>query len=312
MENLLISLRCVLPIFLIICTGAIARRRNFVPEETFSNLSIFSFHTLIPCMLFYNIYASDLSLSFDPAMLLFLVGSLLLWFCLGMVVFHRFEPDPRTRGAYLQCFFRTNIAVFSVVLAENLLDPAGVASMAMAVAIITPLFNVLSVIALESCRGGTIHIPTILKGILKNPLIPPCLLGIAFLVLRIRLPAPVEQALSTLGGAGSALTLIALGASFQTDGLRKNWKKVLFCDFIRLILSPFAAVSCALLLGFRGNALGVILLATAAPMATNTYPMAIACDSDHELTGQAVVTTAFLACFTLFLWIFLLKQFAFL
>ena len=37
--------------------------------------------------------------------------------------------------------------------------------------------------------------------------------------------------------------------------------------------------------------------------------MAIARDSDHELTCQIVVTSSFLCCFTLFVWIFALKQF---
>ena len=36
--------------------------------------------------------------------------------------------------------------------------------------------------------------------------------------------------------------------------------------------------------------------------------MAMARDSDHELTGQIVVTTSFFCYITLFLWIFVLKQ----
>ena len=40
--------------------------------------------------------------------------------------------------------------------------------------------------------------------------------------------------------------------------------------------------------------------------------MALACDSDHELTAQLVVTTSLLCSLTLFLWIFLFKQIGFL
>ena len=40
--------------------------------------------------------------------------------------------------------------------------------------------------------------------------------------------------------------------------------------------------------------------------------MALACDSDHELTAQLVVITSLLCTFTLFFWIFLLKQLGFL
>ena len=46
----------------------------------------------------------------------------------------------------------------------------------------------------------------------------------------------------------------------------------------------------------------------ASPIASSTYPMALVYDSDHDLTGQLVITTSLFCCFTLFLWIFLCKQ----
>ena len=70
----------------------------------------------------------------------------------------------------------------------------------------------------------------------------------------------------------------------------------------------FVAIVCAIAFGFRGSDLGIVLLCTATSLATTSFPMAIARDSDHELTCQIVVTTSFLCCFTLFLWIFILKQ----
>ena len=74
------------------------------------------------------------------------------------------------------------------------------------------------------------------------------------------------------------------------------------------MLAPAVAVTAGILLGFRGDALGVILIAAASPTAVNSYAMALACDSDHELTAQSVFTTSFFCSFTLFLWIFALKQ----
>ena len=78
------------------------------------------------------------------------------------------------------------------------------------------------------------------------------------------------------------------------------------------MISPLLALSAALLLGFRGEALGIILVCLASPTASSAYPMALVCDSDHELTAQLVVSTSLLCTFTLFFWIFLLKQLGFL
>ena len=68
------------------------------------------------------------------------------------------------------------------------------------------------------------------------------------------------------------------------------------------------ALAAAYLTGLRGNELGIVLVITGSPVASAAYPMAMAMDSDYELTGQMVVISSLLCCFTMFLWIFLLRQ----
>ena len=151
-----------------------------------------------------------------------------------------------------------------------------------------------------------------LSGILRNPLIIGCFLGILCLLSGLCLPSPVEQAVKNLGNAGSVTTLLALGASFEFSGVAKNRKAIIRCTLHRLVTAPLLAFAAAILLGFRGDALGVILVCLASPTASTAYPMALSCDSDHELTAQLVVITSLLCSFTLFCWIFFLKQLGFL
>ena len=106
----------------------------------------------------------------------------------------------------------------------------------------------------------------------------------------------------------STMTLVALGASLRLDGMRKNFRRAVLCSAHRLLLAPLVMVTAACLLGFRDNDLGVILICAGAPTAASSYPMALACDSDHELTAQVVVSTSMFFCLTMLLWIFGLKQ----
>jgi len=308
MENLLIALNCVVPAFIIICTGALVRNRNVVPEDTFTRISKIAFHFLLPCLLFHSIYTTDLSIALDVKLISYQVSFLLLWYAAGFVFTKFAIPDHRVRGAFLQTFFRSNIAIIGIAMAESLMGAPGVALMAMAIAVIVPIYNVLAVVTLEVCRGGKIELGPTLMSIAKNPLIWACVIGLVFLLLRIPVPASVLKGLNQIGNAGSVMTMIALGATFQFSGVRKNLKKLIAANALRLIITPAVALAGAYILGFRGNALGTVLLCTAASLATTAYPMAIARDSDHELTGQIVVTTSFFCCFTLFLWIFVLKQ----
>jgi hypothetical protein len=308
MENFIISLRCVIPMFLTLCTGFFARKWQVIPADAFPHLSTLSFQVLLPCLLFYNVYSADLHTAVQPKLLIFLVGWTLCWFLLAYIFYTVTEPNPRRRGAFIQNAYRSNIAVIGVSLAQSLMDADGIAALSLSISVLVPTFNVLAVITLETCRGGGVDAKHTLLGIAKNPLIRGCVLGILCLVLGIHLPSPVEQAVKSLGSAGSTMTLIALGASFQFQGLRKNLRPVAISTAIRLVLTPLLALSLALILGFRGSSLGVVLICLGTPTAASAYSMALACDSDHELTAQLVVTTSLFCSLTMFLWIFLLKQ----
>lgn len=308
MENLLISFNCVFPVFVTMFIGHLTHRARIVPEETFPQLSRLCFHVLLPIMMFTNLYTADFSVSFSGKLVFFLVLQVVIFFLIGYLTALRFVPDPRTRGTWTQAFFRSNIAVIGVALAEPMMDHAGVATMTIAIAIIVPLYNVFAVFTLESFRGTEFNLKQVLVNVAKNPLIIGSVLGIIFHLLPFRLPGALLSPLVNLGKAGSLLILVALGASFNLESLRGNSRNLAFLTFVRLIAAPAFGLILAALSGLRGNALGTILICAGTPMATTVFPMAQAYDSDYELAGELVVVTSLLCCFTMFLWIFLLKQ----
>ena len=307
MKSLIISLNCVAPIFIMLIVGLLIRKSGMVPEEMFHQLSTVCFNILIPSQIFYNIYCSDLNAVFSLSLMGYLAAWEAIWFFLNYAFFTWRDPDPRTRGVYIQCAFRTNIAVVGVSLAKTMMDGAGVAAVTMATALLIPIYNVLAVFTLETCRGQKVHLNKTLKAIGKNPLIWSCVVGIVCVMIGFRLPDPLERSIRDLGTAGGAMTLISLGASLKGQGLVDNRRKLVGCNLLRLLIAPASALVPAFLFGFKGNSIGTILICTATPMATTAFPMALACESDYELTGQVVITTSLFCCITLFLWIFALK-----
>lgn len=309
MENFLVSVRCITPVLLVMCLGIFIRSRNLVPDEMYGHLSTLCFHFLLPFQLFYNIYGTRPEGAFSPRLLVFLETGTLIWFLANYAFFAAAEPDCRARGAYIQNAFRSNIAVVGVSLAQAMMGGGpGVAAMSIATAVLVPTYNVLAVVTLESCRGGRADVGAVARQILENPLIQACVLGVIFLVLEIRLPQIVDQAVKNLGTAGSIVTLVSLGASLRLNGIRKNLRRAALCSVHRLLIAPLVMVASACLLGFRGDDLGVILICAGAPTATSAYPMALACGSDHELTAQVVAATSLFFCLTMLFWIFGLKQ----
>ena len=64
----------------------------------------------------------------------------------------------------------------------------------------------------------------------------------------------------------------------------------------------------AVALGFRGVELCTILVVFGAPVAVNSYTMALQMDGDADLAGGIVLLTTAVSCLTLFFWIWLLKS----
>lgn len=308
MENFIVAVNCVAPVFLTLMFGYYTRKKNIVPEETFNSISKICFNVLLPLMMFNNVFSSNLQVAFSPSLIVFLLAETILVFSLAFFVVRRTVKDPRLQGVYIQNAFRSNIAVIGISLSQTLMDENGVASMTMAIAVLVPTFNALAVIALEVCRGQRVNFCKTARNIIKNPMILGALLGAAALLLNVRIPVSVRTAIKDAGKAGSVMTLVALGASFRFSGLQKNQKKIFYCSVVRLIAVPSVVLLCAVALGLRNNELAVIMICTASPLATTSYPMALVYESDYELTGDQVVISSLLSCFTMMIFIFTLRQ----
>ena len=295
MENLIVAVNCVIPVFICLAVGYIAKMRRVIPEGTYPYINRFSFTVLLSVQMFHNVYSAEFNRAFSPRLIAYLLGATLFIYITAGLIFRHAVKDPRTRGAYWQDAYRTNVAIVGIALMEVLSDANGVALMTIAVSILVPLYNVLAVIALELCSGRKVSIGTALRNVLKNPLIIGAVSGILVRFIGLRLPSAVESA-------------VALGASFDFSEVGKNLRRLLFGNIMRLIIVPLITVGCAVFFGFRGDELAVILLCGATPVATTAFSMAQVYNSDYELTGQLVVTTSLMSCPTLFVWIFALKQ----
>lgn len=308
MENLIVAVNCVIPVFICLAVGYIAKMRRVIPEGTYPYINRFSFTVLLSVQMFHNVYSAEFNRAFSPRLIAYLLGATLFIYITAGLIFRHAVKDPRTRGAYWQDAYRTTVAIVGIALMEVLSDANGVALMTIAVSILVPLYNVLAVIALELCSGRKVSIGTALRNVLKNPLIIGAVSGILVRFIGLRLPSAVESAVASLGKAGMTMALLTLGASFDFSEVGKNLRRLLFGNIMRLIIVPLITVGCAVFFGFRGDELAVILLCGATPVATTAFSMAQVYNSDYELTGQLVVTTSLMSCPTLFVWIFALKQ----
>ena len=308
MENLMISANAVLPMCLVMALGYGTRRLGWLRREEISTINKIAFRIFLPCLLYYNIYCSDLSGSFDPLLMAYAVGGVLLTFGLALGYTLLTEKLPERRGVLIQGMFRSNYVIMGIPVATALLGADQLGTVSILIAVIVPLFNMLAVVVLAVFRGQKPKPLHILGQIAKNPLVIGSVLGILTLVAGIRLPHILEQTIQSVSAIASPLQLFLLGAFFQFSGLKTYRRELVTVSIAKLIVSPGLFLGLGALLGFRGVAFVSLIGIFASPTAVNSFTMAQQMGGDAELAGDIVVTTSAASILTMFLWIFLFKS----
>ena len=308
MENLMISANAVLPMCLVMALGYGTRRLGWIRREEISAINKIAFRIFLPCLLYYNVYCSDLSGSFDPLLMAYAVGGVLLTFGLSLGYTLLTEKLPERRGVMIQGMFRSNYVIMGIPVATALLGSDQLGTVSILIAVVVPLFNMLAVVVLEVFRGQKPKPLHVLGQIVKNPLVIASALGILTLAAGIRLPHILERTIQNVSAIASPLQLFLLGAFFQFSGLKTYRRELVTVSAAKLIVSPGLFLGLGALLGFRGVAFVSLIGIFASPTAVNSFTMAQQMGGDAELAGDIVVTTSAVSILTMFLWIFLFKS----
>lgn len=311
MESLIVSFNAVAPIILMVSLGYFLKSRKVFDKHTLGMVNNVCFKVFLPILLFMNVYTTKISQIFNGKLLIFLIVAVLSIFGILSILVPIFEKEPNRRGVLIQGIFRSNFVILGIPLAMAVYGPESTGLTSMLIAVIIPLYNILAVITLEIHSGGKIALGKVLKGIAGNPLIIFTFLGIFFLVTGIKLPRFLESTLTDISKIATPLSIIVLGGSFEFSKVARNKKQLFFGVLGRLVIVPLVVVSAAIMAGFRGMVLMVLVTIFATPTAISSFVMAQNMGGDGELAGQQVVFTSMFAGITVFLWIFVLRSMGF-
>ena len=309
LESFTICLNAVLPIFLLMAVGYAARCFHLLDRADVAKINKIVFRAFMPAMVFYNIYSSDLSSAVRGSLLGYAVLGVFAEFLLSLGYALLFVKERSRRGVVIQGLFRSNFVIIGLPIAESLVD-GDLGPVAMLLAAVVPLYNVLAVITLAIFNGQKPDWKKVLLDILENPLIIGSAVGIAALLAGIRLPAPLEKVVSQMSDATSPMLLFLLGAFFQFRGMRGHVRELAAVCLGRLVVFPALFLGLAAAMGFRGVELVSLLGIFASSTAIASFTMAQQMGGDAELAGDIVVWTSALCSFTLFGWSLLFKLLA--
>ncbi len=321
MDNFLFAINAVLPLFLVVAVGYFIRAIRLVDDHFLEAANQFCFKVALPCLLFKNIYAPGAALSeYDPWILALpvagtLAAALLAWLLSPWIVRERAQA-----GVVVQATFRSNFVLFGLPLVVNVFGPEAATPTSIVMAVVVPLFNVLSVIALtalgphdgaQTAQSRSAAVRGMLWSILKNPFIIAVLIAVFFTLIHLRLPEIVTRAVSDLGQIATPLMLVVLGGQFKFQKVTANRKPLVITTINKLVILPAVMIAAAVLFGLRGAQLAPVFGVFATPTAIASMVMAHNMGGDSELAGQIILVTTLISVVTIVGFVFALRALGF-
>ena len=304
LSSFLIAINAVLPFIVYLGFGYLMKHIGLVEEPFLNKLNGVVFKAFFPFLMFWNLYNVDTDFSVRGRFLTVAVGSLLLLLALLCLTVPRIVKERSKQSVIIQAIYRSNFVLFGIPMAESVFGAKGAATATVLVAIVVPIYNAFAVILFEYYRGGDIKPLQLLKNIVTNPLILGALVGLIFLLLKIRLPASLEKPISEFSGLTTPMALFVLGGTLRFSSMRQNRRYLWPVIGIKLLLLPLLVTLLAGPLGLTNVERFVFLIMSGAPVAVSSFTMAANMGGDGDLAGEYVFLSTLVSLGTLFAFIF--------
>ena len=278
----------LLPDFLLIVAGFLICRHTALDRVVWGGVERLVYWLLFPVLLFVSIVRSPL----DPAATLGLAtgGVLTVAVGIGLATALRALPgvDPHRQASGAQVAFRFNSYV-ALALAERIGGAAGVASIALLVALCVPLANFGAVWSLAR-HGGQ----NTLRELVHNPLILSTVAGLVANLAGLHLPDTAATVLTRIGAAALPLGLMAVGAGLELGGLQKAPRLAAALLAIRHLALPLVGLGLGIALALPAGQAQILLAFAALPTASSCYVLAARMGGDGAYVAGLVTASTLL------------------
>ena len=307
LQNFIICVNAVIPSAIYLIIGITLKVTGVIKDEEVKKFTHVVFVTLYPFIMFDNLYGKNIADNMDVKLGLYAVGFTVLQFAASWIFVCAIEKNNYERGAMIQALYRSNYVLMGFPIAVNLFGKGNITAVAIIMMLVVPFYNITAVIVFETFRGGKVNFGQMLKRILTNPIIDGGIAAFIVMILGITLPQPIVNTVGTLSDATAPVAMILLGATLNLKGFSSDRKRIAICTIGKLVVFPAIGIAGAVFLGIRDVQLIAVTLMVAAPIALASYAMASSMGGNGKLAGELVVITTIASCFTIPVFLFILK-----
>lgn len=290
-------LATVLPIFILLMLGYVARRSGFLPAEFWPYIEKASYYVLLPALLILNLSQAQINWA-ETGRLIF---AIILVPVLAGIVSLPFKAGLSLNPADYTSFFQGVVRFSTYIgLAMSSVFPAPAPTLgALVLAVMIPVVNILCVLVFALFIQKQLRLGVLLKSLITNPLIAACVLGIILNLLPWKLAGMGLDVLKQLGQMALPAGLLAVGAGLNLAALRGLHAPFFWSAALKLLGIPLLAWGVALALGLDVVSSSILIVFAALPTAPSAYILARQLGGNAELMAGMITGQTLLALLTL-------------
>lgn len=287
------------PIFGLIMLGVALKRTGFPGDAFWPLAARLTYFVFFPCLIAARLAGTELGDIAIGSMALAQALPVLLIALLMVLSRPLWRLDDPAYTSLFQGSIRMNTYV-GLAGAAALLGDRGLALASLALGILIPLVNVLSVAALNHYVARTpLRLHSTLWAILKTPPVAACVIGITLNLSGLGMPPLIGEVVEILSRAALPVGLLTVGAALDVLAVRVAGLAVLLVAVLKLCVLPLlTALACALL-GVEGETRLVVVLFAALPGAPAAYLLAQELGGDVRLMAGILTVQTALAAVTM-------------
>src|ERR1700754_732097 len=217
----------ILPVFAIIITGWLAGWLGYISRSLADGLVHFAYNVAMPALLFVTIAQEPARNLLEWRFLLAFGGGSILCFALVFlgvrVGWGRDLASSAIRGMTAAM---TNTGFVALPILHSIYGQPAVLPAAIATVFVAAVMFPATVILLESEGHGAhpeaARTVVLVKQIVLNPMVLSTLIGLAWAITGLPIPAPLAAYMNIFSDALTPCALFAIGLEFSVEGIRSN------------------------------------------------------------------------------------------
>ncbi len=305
----------VLPVFAIIVTGWLAGWSGYVSRSLADGLVHFAYNVAMPALLIVTVAQEPARNLLQWRFLLaFGGGSVLCFVLVFLAVRAAWVRGLASSTIHGMAAAMTNTGFVALPILHSIYGQPAVLPAAIATVFVAGVMFPATVILLESAgrgaHGGTARSVVLVKQIVLNPMVLSTMIGLAWAITGLPIPAPVAAYMNIFAAALTPCALFAIGLGLSVEGVRSNLVASVMLAAVKLVIMPLIVYGLCVASGLNPLYTIAAVVCAAVPTAKTVYILAGEYKVEEPLVAAAVSITTLLSVPTLLGWRYALSGLA--